>query len=279
LPIAFVLGTVAGCAPKTREPLEVCPGKSSAAEALVALRSNSKNMVALKARGQCHLKYYLEGKKKPQSESFDVQLWVNPPEELYLQGNKPFISKAIVLGSNDRQFWLAIKPKEISLYCWGNWSEQDSSEGPAINPGTLLEALGIAELEAGREWSLSNEGAFDVLTKRERGAITRKMCIYCCDYRIRKIEFFDSNGRAVARAELDGYQEVSEGFFVPAMMKVTTQGRDRAEDSLSITLDLANIKPAEITEPQRKYLFNLPPQKGFKNVRRIVNGKWVEDSQ
>ena len=277
--VAVVLSTVAGCTPKMREPLAVCPGKISTADALAALRSSSQNITPFRAGGQCHLKYYVEGKKKPQSESLDVKLWVNPPMEIYLQGDKPLIAKAIVLGSNEREFWLAVSPKEISLYCWGRWSEQNSSEGPAINPRTLLEALGIGEAETSEGWTLSNKGAFDVLTKAEQGVITKKMYVHSCDYRVRRIEFFDANGRVVARAEMEDYREVSNGFFVPAMMKVTTQGRNREEDSLSITLNPGSIKPAEISEPRRKYLFNLPPQKGFRNVHKIVNGKLVQDPQ
>ncbi len=277
--VAAVLSVAAGCAPKMAEPLAVCPGKSSTTGALAALRSHSQNVIPFKANGQCHLKYYVEGERKPHSESLDVKLWVNPPMEIYLQGDKPLIAKAVVLGSNEREFWLAVSPKEISLYCWGLWSEQDSSEGPAINPKTLLESLGIGEAQTGEGWSLSNKGAFDILTKMERGVITRKIYAYSCDYRVRKIEFFGADGRIVARAEMEDYQEVSDGFFVPAVMRITTQGRDRTEDSLSITLNPGSIKPAKITEPLRKNHFNLPPQKGFRNVQKVVNGKLVPDPQ
>ncbi len=279
LPVAGALLILTGCVPKIRESLQICPGKESAVEALAASRFHSQNMVPLKANGQCRLDYYVEGKKKPQSENLSVRLWANPPVEIYLQGDKPLVPTAIVLGSNEREFWLSIRPKEISLYCWGAWSEQDSSEGPVVNPRTLLEALGIAEVEAGDGWSLSNEGAFDVLTRQEQGVTTRKIYIYSCDYRVRRIEFFGSNGQVVARAELDRYQEVSEGFFVPAVMKVVTYGRNTAEGSLSITLRLESIKPAEITEQQRNHLFERRPPRGFKHVRRIVNGKWIEEPQ
>lgn len=275
--MAAALSGLAGCVPKIAEPLAVCPGKISTADALAVLRSHSQNVIPFKANGQCHLKYYVEGKKKPQSESLDVKLWVNPPAEMYLQGDKPLIAKAVVLGSNEHEFWLAISPKEISLYCWGKWSQQNSSEGPAINPRTLLESLGIGEAQTTEDWSLSNKGEFDVLTKQEQGVITRKMYVYSCDYRVRKIEFFGADGRVVARAELEDYREVSNGFFIPAVVKITTQGRDRREDSLSITLNPASIKPAEITGPRRKALFTLPSQQGYKNVRKVVNGKLMPD--
>lgn len=276
-PVVAAMLILAGCAPEIQKRLDICPGKESAAEALAALRAHSQNMTPLKAGGQCRLQYYLEGKKKPQSENLSINLWVNPPLEIYLQGNKPLLSKAVVLGSNEREFWLSISPKEISTHWWGQWSQQGSSEGPLINPKTLLEALGIGEIDESQDWSLSNKGAFDVLTKRERGVVTKKVYIYACDDQVRRIEFFDSSGQAVARAELDKYQEVSPGFFIPASIKLTTQGRRSGQDALSISLDLEGIKPTEISPPQRKYLFERRPPQGFKHIRRIVNGKWVEE--
>lgn len=271
-----VIFILAGCTPEIRHPTKICPGKNSVAEALAALQSHSQNAVPLKAHGDCRLEYYVEGKTKPQRENLSVKLRVNPPAEIYLQGDKPLVSKAIVLGSNEREFWLAIRPKEISLYCWGLWSEQDSGGGLVINPRTLLEALGIEQIDAGQDWSLSNEGAFDVLTKRERGVVTKKIHIFSCDYRVRKIEFFDTKGQAIASAELDRYKEVSEGFFVPALIKVTTFARNDEEYPFSITLNLTSIKSHG---KWPSLLFESREPKGFKHVERIVNGRFIEQPQ
>ena len=76
----------------------------------------------------------------------------------------------------------------------------------------------MSEVDAEQDWSLSNEGAFDVLTRRDRGAITKKVDIYSCEYQVSKIELFDLTGQVAACAELDSYEEVSEGFSVPAWM-------------------------------------------------------------
>ncbi len=268
-----------GCAPEIRKPLEICPGKDSAAEALSALQSHWQNTVPLKASGQCLLEYYVEGKQKPQKEKFSVKLWVNPPVEFYLQGDVTLVPKAIVLGSNQDEFWLSIRPKEISTYWWGKWSQQDSSDTLMINPKTLLEALGIAAVDAQTNWSLSNEGAFDVLTKRERGVVVKKIYVYSCDYLVRKIEYFDVHGQVAVVAELDKYKQVLEGFFVPASIKIIKRADDNPEDSLSITFDLKSIKPAKITAKQQNILFNRPQPRGIKRVIRIVRGKWIEQPQ
>jgi hypothetical protein len=277
--VATAMLILAGCTPKIQEPTEICPGKRTANQALAALQSNSQNMVPFRADGQCYIEYYAEGKSKPNTESLTVQqLWVEPPVNIYLQGDKIAIPRAMILGSNEKEFWLAIRP-EISLYVWGRWAEQDSTEGPTINPRTLLEALGIGEIDTDQDWSLSNKGPYDILTKRERGATTKKIYIFNCDYRVRKIEFFGSDGQVAAVAELDKYEQVSEGFFVPTLIKATTYSQGDREKPFTFTLELRRIRPTEIKEQQRNYLFTRRPAEGFKNVGRIVNGEWIDESE
>jgi len=270
---------LAGCAREIQKPIEVCPGKESVSEVLAALQSNSQNIVSLKAYGQCRLHYYIEGKNKPSSENVNVKLWINPPFEIYLQGDAALVPKAIVLGSNEQEFWLSLRPKEISTYWWGQWSQQDSSEKLLINPKTLLDALGIVQVDAEENWILSNDGTFDILTKQDRDRVIKKMYIYSCDYRVGKIEYFDSNGEFATSAELADYQEVSEGFFVPALITINTHAKNKAEDSLSIILNLKSVQPTIITEKQQNVLFNRPQPRGFKDEYRIVNGRWIKQSQ
>jgi hypothetical protein len=277
IPVVMLL--LVGCESKIRLPSKVCPGKDSVADALAALQLQSQNAVPIRANGQCRFEYYVEGKKKPQKENLSVKLWVNPPVELYMQGDKALVPKAVVLGSNEREFWLSLRPKEISTHWWGNWSEQGLSEGLIINPRTLLESLGIGEVESQRDWSLSNDGPYDIITKRQQDVVIKKIYIYSCDYRVRKIEFFNRDGQIAADAELDQYKEVSDGFFAPSLIKVTAYSRETGEFSLSITLDLGSIKPATITEPRRNFLFKHTAPRGFTNVYRIVNGKWFKQNQ
>ncbi len=276
---AAALLIFSGCAPEIREPVEVVPGKETVAEALSVLKARSQNAVPLLAKGRCVLKYFDEDKKERKESLPMVRVVVNPPVEIYLQGDATLVPKAIVLGSNEREFWLALKPKEISTYWWGQWSEQVSSEGLTINPRTVLEAIGVVEIKAEENWSLSNQGAFDILTRRERGVVIKKIYIYSRDYLVRKIEYFDSDGQAVAYTELGDYKEVSDGFLVPALIKIIAYGQNNGEESLSIELDIKSIGPKEITEGMQNFYFNRPKPRGFKHVLVNEGGKWIEQRQ
>lgn len=262
-----------GCAPEMQKPLPICLGKESVADALVALQLQSQNMTSLYAKGKSRLQYYDE-KGKKRKENLTVRLLVKSSEEIYLRGDMSIISKAVILGSNEREFWLAVRPKEISTYWWGQWSELDSFENLLINPKTLLEALGITRIDMDSDWSLSNEGPFDILTKRNKGTVVKKIYIFCCDYSTRKIEYFDSDGQILAHVEMEKYKKVNEDFRVPSRIIVTTYGRDK-EDSFSIKFDLDSIKHREFTEKQSN-LFKPEPRRGFKHVLKLVNGRWVE---
>jgi len=278
----FVIFTVVGililggCGPERREPKSVLSIQASAAEALSVLRSRSQNIGPLKANGQCLWRYYSKGKLR--RENFAVKLWVNPPAEVYLQGDVGFNPKGIVLGSNASEFWLLIKP-ELSRYSWGKWSEQDTSSGLMVVPKTLNEALGIVEIVDEKSWSLSKEGGFDVLVRRnDKGGIAKKMYINRRDYLVRKIGYFDVDGKVLAVAELDKYKDVTEYFFVPTVIRIMMYERDGTEDSSSIVLNLKSVKPESFTEKRRNIFFTLPKTRGYKHFYRIIDGRMIEET-
>lgn len=271
LHFAAAILILAGCAARIQKPMPLCPGAGSAAEALSVLRSQSQNTLPIRANGRCLLQCYTDGKKR--KENFPVKLWMSPPNEIYLQGDVAFNAKGIVVGSNEREFWMSMKPKEISSYWWGRWFGGSCLETLVISPELLLEALGIAVVGKGQDskkknWSLSNSEGLDVLTKRRGRTEARKIYIDACDYLVRRIEYFDANGEVVVVTELDKYKELLEGFFVPAVIKITRPA-GQAEDSVSITLSLKSIKPADFTEKQRNRLFERPRPRGFEHIYEI----------
>ena len=122
VPVVAVLGA---CRPAP-QPLPICAGKGSTDEALLALEAQSEEVVPLRATGTCKLQYYVEGKRKAQKEGFPARLWVNPPAQISLHGDVAFDARAVVLGSNEEEFWLAIRPK-ISTYWRGRWAQSRAS--------------------------------------------------------------------------------------------------------------------------------------------------------
>ena len=62
---------LAGCAPRQKKPLEICPGKESSEKALDILQSYSKQTVPIEAVGKCLASFYVEGKDKPKKENIN----------------------------------------------------------------------------------------------------------------------------------------------------------------------------------------------------------------
>ena len=278
--ICFALGILffTGCVIEPPKPVEIMPAKESAPEALSVLKARSQNAIPLLARGRCIFEYYDTDAKKRKKEQLDVIVLMKPPFNIYLQGDATFARKPIILGSNEHEFWLLMRPKEISTYWWGEWSDQNSTEGLIINPKTLFEALGFLEIGVEENWSLMNKGTFDILTKEKMGVIIKRMYINRVDYLISKIEYYDTKGRAIALAELNNYKEVSEGFFIPASIKIVTYKQEDGAEPLGITLNLKTIKPKEFTENQLK-VFVRPPPDGFDHILKKEGEKWIEQGQ
>jgi hypothetical protein len=263
---------ITGCAPQMQKPLPICAGKQSAGQALSFLKSNSQNTVPFKAVGQCLASFNID-EKKYNNENFPVKLWVNPPDQLRLQGDISFNARGIDLGSNPDEFWLSIKPQ--GRYCWGLWSEQGITGRLLIDPKMVLDAAGIVDDNNVQNWSLSNQGPFDILTAQNHaGAVIKKVYVYSCDYRVSKVQYFDADGLLAAVVELDGYREISKGFFVPSVIKIANMNNEKITASFKITLD--SIRQEQFTEQRKDNLFSRPLPKGFKSVFQIIDGRLIK---
>lgn len=266
-----------GCAPEIRKPAKIRPVRRPKAQALSILNARSQTAVPLKGTGRCRLQYFVEAKKH--KENFPLKIWINPPAEIYLQGDVAFNPKGIIAGSNEHEFWLAIKPKEISSYWWGQWSGKSSPQKLMISPQLVLEALGIVELASEQNWSLSYQGHFDLLTQcNESGVSIKKIYIFNnSNYLVKKIEYLDTTGRPVVVTELERYKEILENYFVPTLIKISNRIYEGKEDCAEITL--SSIKPTRLTDKQRSSLFSRPQPRGYKHVYKIIDGKIIEPQQ
>lgn len=266
-----------GCAPKIQKPVSLLPGKESATEAISILNSRSKYTTPIKANGRCHLLYYVE--QKSHKENFPVKIWACPPANIYLQGNIAFDPRGLVAGSNEYEFWLAVSLKEVSSYWWGQWADETFPRQLMLSPKILLEALGFAQIDSIQNWALSNEGAFDILAKRnEQGMVVKKIYILNSkNYPIKKIEYFDNNGNAAIITKLDKYKQLNGDVSVPTFIIITNVDKNDKNDSVEIKL--SSVKQTELTDKQRNRLFTRPQPQGFKHIYEIINGNIIEQPQ
>jgi hypothetical protein len=266
---------IIGCAPGVQEQLQICPGSKSVGQSLDLLRQHSETMLSFAAKGNGRLQYYNKSKKR--TENMQVTVYVKSPLDIYFQADISVVSKAVIAGSNKDEFWLAIRPKEISSYWSGQWSQLNSAQSLLINPGTLLEAMGITDVDLQSDWSLTNEGVYDILAKRENGVLVKKLYIYCCDYSIRKIEYFDNNGLLSTVAEMKDYKAVNDKFSVPGKIAITASLQRQKEDTVNLSLEFNTVEERQMTAKQN-VLFLPVSSEAFKHIYRLIDGKWIEQS-
>ena len=262
----------AGCA---AQPMRYCPGKTTADEAIAVLKSHRGKVVPVRATGQCLLQYHAEGKVR--KENFPVKLWVNPPNEIYLQGDVAFDATGLVFGSNADEFWFWLRPKEVSSYWSGAWSQAGIWNGLAVSPMIALEAFSSVDIHHG-DWTLNRDGNLDLLILRnDHGVILQKIYIEPCDYVVTKMERFDESGDIYLKAEFAGYEKTAEGFLTPSRIKIVAVSKKGDEDSADISL--AFVKPTELSAQQRQRLFVKPLSRGFDHIYRVIDGKAIEQKQ
>jgi hypothetical protein len=250
-------------------------------EALQTLTARAQSAVPVWANGRAALTYHVPDRKKPERHSLDIVLRFEPPAQVYLQGNVTAVPKAVILGSNEEEFWLALRPKEISSYYIGRWQDVRDFEGLVISPRVVLEAVGIVNMPGTEPdpalWRLENKGPYDILTQRdESGRPARRLHVYACDYTVHEIEYFDRQGKVVAVAQLSGYEPVEKGFSVPTQINVVSTRPDGRKDS--VAMDLSSPRTKAFNEKQRQSFFRPPPDADkYEHIYRYEDGQWVPE--
>ena len=272
---------LAGCAGPVKKEALPCPGKKTADEAIASLNVNRRKFMPVRATGQCLLRYQQEGREH--KENFPVKIWTRPPEEVYMQGDVAFDATGLVLGTNRDEFWFWLKPKEISSYWWGKWSQAGEFQKFPLSPSACLEAFGAVDFPASAghltvgDWSLTH-ARFDILwLHNEKGELVKRIFIETCNYLVAKIEYFDSSGQVVVSADFSDYKKVADDFFVPASIKINAVADDGSVNSAQISL--SSVNPAPLNEQQRQRLFVRPKPQGFEHVYQIIDSSAVEQAK
>ncbi len=276
--LCLVVIVAGGCAAPPKKPLPICPGTNNTQEALQVLRARARQAVSFKATGQCQLAYHVPDEKGAKHQSLALtNVLFQPPSNVYIQGNVTGVPMALVVGSNDTEFWLALRPKEIDSYYYGRWDEAVNAEGMLINPAIVLEAFGILGHEdPNAKWSFEKQGPYDVLTRLNvAGRPARRLYIYSCDYLVHKMEHFGPDGRVVATAELEQYKPVVGSFQVPTRIHVTTLDRAGQEDTIDIQLSTPREMEFSPEARERAFMRNPADTRRFEHVYRLENGYWV----
>jgi hypothetical protein len=240
------------------------------------LQSRLENAASFRAHGKCIARFYDGENPKPHKEQFEVTVWLQPPNGLRLHGDVAFKQRAIVVGSNAEEFWLAMEPKELgSSYYWGKWSQAAGFGRLVLSPRMLLEAFGIIEIADSGTWVLQSEPGIDVLTMHnDAGQTVKKVYIYNCDYRIKRIEYFSEGAAPVAFVELNDYEMVADDKWVPTVINIAKVNPDGTEDSFLISF--SSVKPYEFDETQGRFFVRRPP-KGFEHIYRVYGKELIEE--
>jgi hypothetical protein len=199
-------------------------------------------------------------------DNLPVKLWVNPPYDLYIQGDAAFDPKAVIAGCNAREFWLWIKPGSMKGYWWGEWPFWGRAFGLAVNPALVLEAFFPAGTHPDPERSRFYEAdGFSVIETAGTDP-ARRIYLPRCGGPPARVEYLEA-GRVMATMELSGYVALSRDFSMPS--RIIIKGAP-AEGQMELHLRLSRVEPVKLNERQLEALFTRPRARGDAPVYRVT---------
>ena len=259
-PVASLCLFISSCAaPRVEGPPGICPGKKTVGQALEILQHRRENVKPVRAGGSMSIRWY-DGQEKTHRENLNIDLRFYPPDRLYL-GGRSILGEVVRLGANADQFWVLMRPKEISTYQWGARSHVEMCRGKQwMNPQNFFEALGVLSVDA--NWLLSAEGDFDVLTRTgSRSKVVEKIYVNCSSYLAQRIEYYGAEEQVVLILELNDYMQPADAAPVPTRISIT-----HLETNTAAEVTLKNVKLFEPSPKQLAGLFTRPEPKGFEHV-------------
>lgn len=268
-----------GCGPSLRVEQEepVVAGKATIAEAADVLNARRLAMIPIRASGELVYEEFTDGKRSENFRFKPVRLFFIPDRRIYFTASS-ILGEAICLGGNADEFWLRMKPKEVSRYWWGNWDDLDGCNRQLLlSPLIMLEALGMVSVDG--SWVLENQTGFDVLSKYSNAMMPlKKVYVRTSDYLIERIEYFAGSPKVQAQVTLGEYKQVSENVFVPGRITILSFDGDALTSKVDIRLK--GIKLFAPNKKQLAGLFEPADPKGIKYVYRLdTNCRFVLQEQ
>jgi len=261
---------ISGCAaPTVEKAAGICVG-GSIDEIVQLFRLRRENVVPLRASGNMCIRWRDSGDREYR-ENLNIDLRFCPPSRIYFRGST-ILGEAVRLGANSDEFWILMKPDQISTYQWGMRSQVKACPSEQwLNPRNLCEALGMVGVDS--SWLLSGKGDLQTLTRMDDGGrIIQRVHIGCGDHLARRIEYYDDRGGSTLLLELDKYTRLGDAAPVPTRINITHYETDTLVD-----INLKNVKLFEPSPEQLAGLFTRPEPEGFEHVLRLNEDcKFVE---
>jgi hypothetical protein len=269
-PVVSLCVFISGCAvPVVEQAPGICADKSIG-EVIQILRRRRENVRPVRAGGNLHLRWY-DVENKEHEENLNIDLRFCPPDRIYFRGNT-ILGETVKLGANADEFWILMKPKEISTYQWGARSHVETCRPRQwLNPQCIFEALGVLLVDT--TWSVSGDDDLQALTRTGgKGDVVQKVYVGCGDYLARRIEYYNYEGGMALELELEAYRPVGDAAPVPTRINIAHYETNTVAD-----ITLKNVKLFEPSPKQLAGLFARPEPKGFEHVFKLnENCEFVE---
>ena len=248
------------------EPERIVLGKSSIAEAGAALDEYRLQMIPISASGELVYEEFSGGRRKESLKFTPAVLRFVPDRRMYFRANNLF-GEAVRLGSNDDEFWLRMKPKEVNRYWSGSWDQLGNCrEQLLLSPKVMLEALGVVSVDSG--WVIVNQPGIDVLVKYDSAGLPlKKIYVRTSDYLIDKIEYYGAGFSVAVEVKLSGYKKLEGRVSVPGNIMITSFDEDAVQSTMEVRFK--SIKRFEPTDKQLGLLFKPVDSKGIENIYRL----------
>jgi len=205
-------------------------------EAMVRYNRNVDAIVPFKARVSQWEAKWVDDKGKAQHHTDSVgSVFYVPPKEadgraLFYLMTKALLDEALVVGSNEEEFWMYSKPAKLGR--WGKYEHRnkDCAGAMAVDPQVFLEFIGLSYLSVEAPYPAykvtDKENVIEIIDYVDDGfRIRREIVIDRRSELPSEINAYDSDGSRIMQSKLSNYTKLGDGWL-PGEICISTEDGD-----------------------------------------------------
>lgn len=227
------------------------------------------NIQPLRAVGDGSIEFVDKNGKRSKEGLTKVNIFLSPPDRMYVSIDHLLQSKAIRFGATGREFWCWIKFSEMNDYYWGEQGllAQNCIMPYGLRPEVVYESLGFVDIQSQMNHSeLSFNGRNSVVSvKNGDGKTIKNYTLDPSGSQVVRIDYFGEFRSPFLITEMKNFKKFSNygNYYLPGKIVLASQ-----DGRMVLNFNMKKVEPVNHPTKLEK-LFIRPSPRGAKNIFRM----------
>ncbi len=251
---ALIMIFLSGCAQQAeKEQVTYQPPATSKTELINRIKSGQQGLFGFAARASAEAHLIAENRKEKLSS---VKAYFSDDNHILIKAGHTF-GTAVVLGTNERNFWFSMDFGDIDEFYYGKNEKLASCGAAGLKTLPAKEAFGIIDTEGLEDAQLFfEENSYGLEVVGEDGKLQRSYIFSNRTNRLKEIDYYQDKAVALS-VKFSDYQDFNGKTHLPREITIFS-----LSESIELKFSISRLAKISLSASQREKLYSMPAPDG-----------------